>query len=289
MNNQQLNILTIDLEEWFHINDSDWIPPSSWTRLEPRVIQNTLSLLDLLAKHHQKATFFTLGWIAEYYPDLIREILVQGHELGYHSYYHLRPFRQTRAEFEQDLEKGLSLISSISGKSVNIYRAPNLSLNSESLWILPILVKHGITISSSIRAFRRLSNVQASSRPFKWLTTNGSLVEFPLNRSPFFGYPLTYTGSGYFRVIPYAVARRLFIRSDYNMAYFHPNDIDDQHPTAKEIGLIRNFMNVVGTSGAFRKIGHLLSDFKFVTISVASDVIQMNEMPEIMIEDNFSI
>ncbi len=281
MKQQQLNIITIDLEEWFHINDSDWVPVSSWAKLKPTVEQNTLKLLGLLRRHNQKATFFTLGWMAERYPELIRQIRSEGHELGYHSYYHLRPMWQSAWEFEVDLQKGLSMIASVTGEPVHIYRAPNLSLGRDTLWIIPLLIKNGITISSSLRAWRSLGNTQVPNQPFYWQMLEGSLLEFPLNRIRLAGYPLTFTGSGYFRVLPYGLARNWFKRSPYNVAYFHPNDIDPNHPVAKEIGWLRNYMNRVGTRSAYVKIDRLLSDFRFITLTEASRLIHSHTLQTI--------
>jgi peptidoglycan/xylan/chitin deacetylase (PgdA/CDA1 family) len=168
-----LSIFTIDLEDWFHLNDSTWVGVEQWAALDSRVESTTFYLLGILEKSKIKATFFIMGWIAERYPELVKEIHLKGHEIGYHSYFHMRPFRQNPTEFEDDLSKGLKTIENIIGQKVIMYRAPNFSLIEQSLFIIEILIKYGIKVSSSIKGYRRIGSLQIPNTPFIWETKSG--------------------------------------------------------------------------------------------------------------------
>ena len=177
-----INILSIDLEDWFLSYDSSQISYDKWPLLESRVEQNTRTILDLLARHNQKATFFILGWIAERHQDLIKEISDAGQEIGYHSYHHAIPVNQGKEAFEDDLVKGLSLLEKITGKPVRLYRAPMFSLCNASAWTIPILSKNGITISSSYKSHHPFNNHRIPSSPFYFEHEGRQLMELPLNR-----------------------------------------------------------------------------------------------------------
>lgn len=278
-----MNILTFDIEDWFHINDSTWVPVDKWDGLTKRVVHNTENILALLAKHNQKATFFILGWIAERYPDLLRKIQEAGHEIGYHSYYHMLPLLQNEEKFEADLKHGLNVLQQAIGEEIKYYRAPNLSLTNKTRWLLPLLAKNGITISSSSKAYSHLNGKNVPGKPFLIDTEYGQLLEFPLNRLSIAGFHWVYTGSGYFRILPYSLIKLLFDNNSYNMAYFHPNDIDGETPTDPRLPYYRNKMNVAGTKGALKKLDLLLTSYRFLTIGEAAELIKgKNEKPYII-------
>lgn len=272
-----MNVLTFDIEDWFHINDSTWVPVHEWASLDARVTMNTDIILSLLQKHHVKATFFVMGWIAEEYPDLVKKIDQAGHEIGYHSYYHMRPMHQSPEAFKSDLEKGTATIEQLTGKKVEIYRAPNLSLDQNTSWIIPILIEHGITISSSTKSGRLINGRMIPNKPFVWKTDNAILPEFPLNRILIPGFPLTFTGSGYFRLFPFWMTNFLYHMQSYNNGYFHPNDIDAAVPTPSELGIIRNWLNTVGSSATLQKLDKLLQKNHFTDLRTAWNT--MNQLP----------
>lgn len=218
-----------------------------------------------------------MGWVAECYPDLIKSIYDLGHEIGYHSYYHDFPSTQSVQAFEKDLLNGLEVIEKSIGIRPRAYRAPNLSLDSNAIHILPILVKHGIEVSSSTRSHRIIQGHKVPSSPFLWFFQDSTLLEFPVNRISFFSKAFTFTGSGYFRILPYWLTRKLFEANEYNFAYFHPNDIDSKHPTDKRLGLLRNSMNKIGTPMCRQKIERLLLDFDFINLSEAVNQYHMSE------------
>ncbi|MBW6499389.1 MAG: polysaccharide deacetylase family protein [Bacteroidales bacterium] len=258
-----LNLLSIDIEEWYLSYDSSQITPAKWPLLESRVEQSTRIFLSLLKKHRQKASFFVLGWVAEHHPGLIREIAEAGHEIGYHSNKHELPANQGPEAFEADLLYGLNLLESITGKRPVQYRAPMFSLCHKSAWAIPLLMKHGIEISSSYKAYQHIIGHNIPNTPF-WFEHHGKrLLELPLNR---LNLPLlnwVYTGSGYFRLLPKSIIRQLFRSSKYNMAYFHPRDFDTQVPSTPLLPAYRNKMNRIGNSTTAGKLEMLLNDMKF--------------------------
>jgi peptidoglycan-N-acetylglucosamine deacetylase len=272
-----VNVFSVDLEEWFHINDAKWLTVEEWNECIPRIEHNTYRLLKLLESAQVKATFFTMGWVAERYPGLVKDIYDLGHEIGYHSYYHDFPSTQSVQAFEEDLLNGLEAIEKCIGIRPRVYRAPNLSLDSNSIHILPILVKHGIQISSSTRSHRIIQGHKVPNRPFLWTFQNSTLLEFPVNRISLFSKAFTFTGSGYFRIMPYRLTRQLFKADPYNFAYFHPNDIDSNHPTDKRLGFLRNWMNKVGTPTCQQKIEKLLLDVDFMNLSEAANQYRTSE------------
>lgn len=271
------NVFSVDLEEWFHINDSKWLPHEYWDSQISRIGENTRELLILLSRYDVKATFFVMGWVAEKFPWLIELICEDGHSIGYHSYYHEFPRNQTKDQFEEDLVKGIEVIKNCCGTTPYFYRAPNLSLDEKSLFIIPILMRYGFVASSSVRSGRYFNGINVPSVPFKWVVDGEELFEFPVNRISVLGKPLTFTGSGYFRLSPYFLSKYLFERSNYNVAYFHPNDIDNFHPIHPSLGWKRNWMNTVGTNQCEKKLSRLLSDFVF---SDFEDILQRYSVEE---------
>ncbi len=278
-----INILSIDLEDWFLSYDSSQISYDKWPLLESRVEQNTRAILDLLKQHNQKATFFILGWIAERHQELIKEISEAGHEIGYHSYHHAMPVNQGVVAFEDDLVKGLSLLRKITGKPVGLYRAPMFSLCNASAWTIPILLKHGITISSSYKSHHRFNDHRIPSTPFNFEHEGRQLMELPLNRMKFPLLNLVYTGSGYFRMLPMWLIKFLFDRNAYNMTYFHPRDFDENVPFTNLLPVYRNWMNRIGNSTTSIKLEELLKMFTFLTLSEAAGRLKNSDLPVVKV------
>jgi len=279
-----LNLLSIDIEDWYLSYDSSQITPAKWHLLESRVAHSTRIFLKLLAEHQLKATFFVLGWIAERHPELIKEISEAGHEIGYHSYNHALPVNQGPDEFEADLIRGLDLLENITGKRPVQYRAPMFSLCTESSWALPLLMKHGIEISSSYKAFQRVNGHKIPNEPFYFKQGKNRLLELPLNRLNLTVLNWVYKGSGYFRLLPIGVLKRLFSHSRYNMAYFHPRDFDLSVPTTKQLPAYRNFMNRVGNASTSPKLNKLLNEFGFIPLGQAAVQLRHQTLPEIIID-----
>ncbi len=264
-----MNVLSFDIEEWFLSKDANRLPLSEWNRLPARVEQNTHLILSLLEKHHQKATFFILGWIAEKYPELVEAILKAGHEIGYHSFQHRRPNDQSLIEFEKDLLKGIRLLENIQGSPVLYYRAPMFSLHGDARPYLNILLDVGIVATSTFNCGARFEEKIIPPHPFEIALTSGKLLEFPLLRISTYGIRLTYSGSGYMRVLPYSFVKKQFEQKEYNMAYFHPRDFDSSVPFHLNLGIVQNTLNSLGNSSLANKFDQLLHDFTFLTLSEA--------------------
>lgn len=264
-----MNILTFDIEEWFLTEDSRQFAPEEWTKFAPRLEHNTRCVLDLLDRHRQKAVFFLLGWVAEHYPTLVRDIAAAGHEIGYHSFYHHHNDQLAPQAFEEDLVRGLDLIEKITGCRPLYYRSPYFSMHGGNLWTVPILIKHGIVLSSSIRCQRGPSGQSLPDVPFKWAHKGQTLLEFPLPAGTLAGMRLPFAGSGYFRFLPGAVVQYLAQSRKYNMFYFHPRDFDQNPPQSRRLSPVRNLKNTWGTTRALAKLEKLLLRNRFITFGQA--------------------
>lgn len=280
-----VNILTFDVEEWFIHNDTLLIPREKWSELPSRVNAGVDSILGLLHEKKLKATFFIQGWIAEHHPVLVSQISNNGHDIGYHSYYHLRPARQSSAEFEEDIIKGLNLLQAITGKKVTKYRAPNLSINNETLWVYPILAKYGITVSSSVKEHVPLAGTNVGNGPFRVDTLYGTITEYPLNRLDLKIAKPVFSGSGYFRLLNYAAIKLLYKSSGYNMAYFHPRDFDAHVPVYKDFSMFTNWKNRVNTSATLSKLARLIDEVRFISLAEADQMYKQPLADSIIVHD----
>ena len=276
-------ILTFDIEEWFHINNSDWIEVEKWPDLENRVTVNTNIILSFLKKHNIKASFFVLGWVAEYYPELIKQIADDGHDIGYHSYYHRLPRNQSKEEFEKDLIKGITLLESITGEKIKYYRAPNFSLKNK--WMLDCLIANGISVSSSIKNPLKHKGNNLPNKPFMFTRDKRSLLEFPLVTKDIIISKFAYSGSGYFRLLPLGVIKKMLSNRQYQMLYFHPNDFDHKVPTPKKLGFVRNTLNTIGTTTTLLKLEQLTNHFSFISISQAMEQINKGALERVSQHD----
>ena len=264
------NVLTIDVEDWFHLLDCPLTDdPNSWLGFEPRIEQNLLSLLDLLDQHRQIGTFFILGWIAEKYPDLVKEIKLRGHELGCHSNRHTLLYKFDRESFRSDTLDAISHIEKATGCVPKIYRAPGFSIKKENLWALDILAEEGFEIDCSLFPTRRShGGIPGYDKltPHKFTTRHGrELVILPMNFARF-GVNIVYGGGGYFRLLPYFIIKYLFQINSYNMTYFHPRDFDYHQPRLNGLGAVKYFKSYIGLKTSYNKMNKLLNDFDFKSV-----------------------
>ena len=269
-----MNILTFDIEEWFHILDNDSTKTEKqWAKYESRIHSNMERILELLSQKNQKATFFCLGWIAEKYPEIIKEIDVQGHEIGTHSHMHQLVYEQTPKNFKKDLDRSIKLLEDRIGKKINAYRSPGFSLKKECMWAFDIMLELGIDTDCSIfPAFRSHGGIPDLSikQPFI-IQSNGSLIkEFPMSVYNISGLRLVFSGGGYFRLLPYSIIRRMIKKESYVMSYFHPRDFDLEQPVINGLSPLRRFKSYYGLSSSLQKLEKLLTEFKFIPLSEAS-------------------
>lgn len=275
---EQLNILTFDVEDWFHILDNDSTESEqSWGQFPSLVQPMTSRVLKMLDDHGIKATFFVLGYIAERFPDLVREISSRGHEIGSHGHSHQLVYKQTPEEFETDLDRSLTAIEVATGKKPRIYRAPGFSINEQSEWAFEIMARQGIEIDCSIFPAERAHGGHSSlgcREPSLIRTPRGNTIrEFPVSTVNLFGRPVVYSGGGYFRLLPRLLLQKLFSDSAYNMTYFHPRDFEPMQPLVPGLSAARRFKSYVGLDRSEAKLRSLLLQFEFISISRAEAMI----------------
>lgn len=268
-----MNILTFDIEEWFHILDNDSTKTvNEWKNYEPRIHANVERILDVLETRKVKATFFCLGWIAEMYPEIIKEIVSRGYEVGTHTTMHQLIYEQNPEIFAKDIDRSVKVLEDITGQKVRYFRAPGFSIREDNKWAFEILVSAGIEIDSSIFPAPRAHGgfpSYGASEPTILKYNGGALKEFPISYSTLFGKPVVYSGGGYFRLFPYFFIKHWAKKTSYLMTYFHPRDFDALQPTIPSLSCLRTFKSYVGLSTAFHKFQKLLDDFEFVDIAEA--------------------
>jgi len=265
------NILTIDLEDWFHICDvEEQIPKTKWTRLESRVTVNTLRILEFLSRRGVKATFFVLGFIAETHPDLIKKIQRAGHEIATHGYAHRRVYTIRPATFRKDLRKSVDIISEITGHPVKGYRAPEWSIRDESLWALDILQQEGFEYDSSMAPLPIIGNPNYPRTPYRLILGQGRLWEFPplVMTTPLVNLPL---GGGWgLRVFPYNLIRSTIRRMNRQgqpvLIYFHPREFDTDNPRIR-LPILKKLVLSAQLEKAEKRLDCLLNEFYFTSVS----------------------
>ncbi len=268
-----IRILTFDIEDWFHFLDNKSTKNAKqWIRFEPRVRQTTFNILEFLAKHNQKATFFILGWIAEQHPGLVKEIADAGHEIGLHSYGHQLIWQQTKDEFRKDLLMNIRILEDQLGYKVDKYRAPGFSLKRKTLWALDVLAEAGITtdasIFPSIHAHGGIPSFSCNS-PCLVEHKGYTLKEFPINYTSLCGVRTVFSGGGYFRLWPYKSISYFTQKSPYIMSYFHPHDFDLDQPVLKGLSHFRKFRAYYGLDDAQLKLERWISEYLFTDLHTA--------------------
>lgn len=280
-----MNILTFDIEEWFHILDNKSTKTQKeWSNFSSRIYSNMDKIFQILDDSETQASFFVLGWIAEKYPEIIKEIKSRGYEIGSHTYSHQLVYNQTRGEFYQDVDRSVKILEDISGDKVKMFRAPGFSITETNKWAFEVLVELGIEIDSSVfPAGRAHGGMRAykSSKP-SILQYNGvKLKEFPINTQQLLSKTLIFSGGGYFRLLPYIFIKKFSKESDYIMSYFHPRDFDFNQPIIKDLSNVRKFKSYVGLKGSEKKLKAWISDFNFIDIKEAEKQIDWNKVKKI--------
>ncbi len=262
------NALTIDVEDYFQVSAmAPYIPRSRWDHCECRVERNVERILALLQRHQTQATFFTLGWVAERYPQLVRQIVDQGHELASHGYGHERASDLSREAFTQDIVRAKHLLEDIGGRAVLGYRAPSFSIGTGNLWAFDCLQASGHRYSSSIYPIKHDHYGMPDAPRFAHAVADG-LIEVPVTTLRLAGRNLPSSGGGFFRLLPYALSRWMIRRVnalDQQSAifYFHPWEIDPQQPRVPGIDLKTRFRHYVNLSRMERRLDALLGDFRW--------------------------
>jgi polysaccharide deacetylase family protein (PEP-CTERM system associated) len=232
------NIISVDVEDYFQVEAfASIVKSSDWGNYQSRVVANTQRVMDLFDEANVKGTFFVLGWVAEHYPELVKEIQRRGHELACHSYWHRVIYRLTPEEFRQDTRRAKDVIEQVAGEAIYGYRAPNFSITARSAWAPEILAEAGFTYDSSIFPVHHdvYGVPTAPRKPFLLETPSGTLVEYPmttfhLGRGP--NFPVG--GGGYLRMLPYwytkAGVQRAWKEGLPVVSYIHPWEFDPEQP-----------------------------------------------------------
>lgn len=262
------NALTIDVEDYFQVSAfAPYIRRDDWDARECRVERNVQRILDLLAAKEVKATFFTLGWIAERYPHLVRRIVDGGHELASHGYGHERASDLSQKAFNDDVTRAKKLLEDIAGHEVKGYRAPSFSIGVKNLWAFDTLAKAGYAYSSSIYPIKHDHYGMPDSPRFAFKLPSG-LLEVPVTTLRMGGRNLPSSGGGYFRLLPYGISRWMLRRindvdRESAIFYFHPWEIDTEQPRVAGIDLKTRFRHYVNIPRMESRLTSLLSDFRW--------------------------
>ena len=275
-----MNILTFDIEEWFHILDNDSTKSEKeWSNFEYRLDSNMDRIFEMLDRKDQKATFFVLGWVAREFPHIVKKIHELGFEIATHSDKHQLAYNQTRKEFAADLDFSIKSIEDLTGVKVRTYRAPGFSIKDENKWAFEELAKQGIEIDCSVFPAKRSHGGferYGHSEPSVININDVSIKELPINLFSLLGKKVIFSGGGYFRLLPYPLIKQMMSKSDYVMTYFHPRDFDKDQPVIGDLSLVRKFKSYYGLGNAFSKLERLIDDFEFIDINEADKRIDWN-------------
>jgi polysaccharide deacetylase family protein (PEP-CTERM system associated) len=265
---------TIDLEEYFQVSAfASRVARSDWEHFESRVTREVARLLELLAQHEARATFFVLGWVAERQAGLIRTIARAGHEIASHGWDHARVTDQTRAQFRESVRRTKDVLEEITGATVLGFRAPSFSIVPGREWALDILVEEGYCYDSSLFPVRRPGSGYGYpgglSDPH-WLARGvGRLAEIPPTTLRCCGLRLPAAGGAYFRLLPYGLVRTALRQCERRGVpgtfYIHPWELDPAQPRVPVSWLTR-VRHYGGLRRTAQRLDRLLADFKFTAV-----------------------
>lgn len=262
------NALTVDVEDYFQVSAlAPHFARGEWERIPCRIERNVERILELLSRVGAQATFFTLGWIAERYPQLVRRIAGAGHEVASHGYSHLRATDQSRAEFSKDIASAKALLEDLVGVQVKGYRAPSFSIGPQNAWAFECIAEAGYRYSSSIYPVRH-DHYGAPDAPRFAYRPHPAVLEIPVSTARVGAANIPAGGGGYFRLFPYALSRSLIRsvnRADRQAAvfYFHPWELDPEQPRVPGTSLKTRFRHYVNLHRTEPRLRKLLGDFKW--------------------------
>jgi polysaccharide deacetylase family protein (PEP-CTERM system associated) len=263
-----VNAMTIDVEDYFQVSAfKNNIQPTDWDRYECRVEANVDLILQLLDKHNQKATFFTLGWIAKRYPQIVRKIVASNHEIASHGYGHQMIDDLTKEEFREDIIRAKSLLEDIGGVEIEGYRAPSFSINTNTLWAHDVLASTNHKYSSSVYPIKHdLYGIPDAPR-FAYILDNG-LVEIPATSIRLAQRNFPASGGGFFRLFPLSLSKAIIRRINAEdqqpaMFYCHPWEFDPEQPRIADASAKSKFRHYVNLRLNTEKFDSLLSSFSW--------------------------
>ncbi|NWG02510.1 MAG: DUF3473 domain-containing protein [Syntrophaceae bacterium] len=267
------NMLTVDVEDWYHICDIEHLlPPSCWDQCESRILSNIEKILTLFNRFKVQATFFVLGYIAERIPQMVKMIYLEGHEIASHGYGHVQVYKQKKEEFLEDLLRSKNLIEGLIGETIIGYRAPEWSICDErknSYWALDLLTQHGFLYDSSIAPLRFIGVSNAPQIPYTIPTAYGQIREFPplVMQSPLGNLPI---GGGWgLRVFPYRNIWKTIVQFNRlghpALIFCHPSEFDTFSPPIA-LPWIKRFVCYGKIRTTEERLTRLLNDFEFTMV-----------------------
>lgn len=268
-----MNILTFDVEEWFHLLDnSSTRSEEQWKTYEVRIHENMDRIFRILDDTNTKATFFIIGWVAKTYPEIVKKI-AEKYEIGSHTMNHQLVWQQNPEDFRQDVDSSVKLLQDITGKQIRYFRAPGFSIRKSESWAFETLHDLGIEIDCSVfpalhahGGFPSYGKAEPAI-----IDVNGKQIkEFPISCREIWGKQIIYQGGGYFRLFPYTLIKH-WAKEDNNylLSYIHPRDLDAGQPMVPGLPAPRKLKSYVGLKGAENKLRKFLSDFQFTDIATA--------------------
>ena len=264
-----VNAMSIDVEDYFQVSALESrIGRARWSEWELRVDRNTRRALEMFDEAGVKATFFTLGWVADKCPSLVREIVDQGHELASHGYEHKRATMQTQVEFREDIRRAKQMLEDLSGVEVRGYRAPSYSIGEQNLWAFDELAAAGYRYSSSVYPIAHDLYGMPDAPRFAFRLRESGLLEVPVTTLNYAGRNWPCGGGGFFRLLPYALFKRglnRVNRSDRQpgLFYFHPWELDPDQPRVDGLSAKSRFRHYLNLSRMQPRLARLLRDFRW--------------------------
>lgn len=288
-----MNVLSFDVEEWFHLLDNDSTrSEAQWKNYEVRIYENMDRIFRILEDTNTKATFFVIGWIAKKYPDIVKEISKK-YEIGSHTMNHQLVWQQNIVDFKEDVDSSVKLLEDISGKKVKYFRAPGFSITEKEIWAYDVLMDLGIEIDCSVFPASHAHGGMASygkGVPGIFKVNDRKIKILPISTKEIFGRNIIFTGGGYFRFFPYKLIKKWAKESDeFLLSYIHPRDLDASQPIIKELPLKRKFKSYYGLNGAEKKFRRFLKDFNFIDIAEADSRIDWENVKELSFTNNEQI
>jgi polysaccharide deacetylase family protein (PEP-CTERM system associated) len=265
-------LFSVDVEEYFQVLAFERaVPRSEWDRMPSRVEASVDGLLELLARHGATGTFFTVGWLAERKPAMVRRIAEQGHEIASHSWWHRRVTSLTPAELREDVRRCRAVLEQAAGRRVVGFRAPSFSIVPGTEWAFDVLIEEGYRYDSSIFPIRRpdYGYPGAPAAAYEIRRPAGTLLELPMATTTFAGIRIPAAGGGYLRHLPYRLTERAFdqhvARGESGMFYIHPWEIDEGQPRLA-VPLLTRLRHYNGLGRTLRHVQRLLTRFRFVSV-----------------------